>query len=147
MYTIDTVIPYGTFMREANGRARARRLSERDYLRYLRAYERAQEHATDGEGSQAYYRDADAGSVVDTHGHATTTAQWGVWTTNAGAVVSVVGRVHIYGPSVPPAFYGGERSYLQAFREGNVTDAPAPVTVYTINTTLRPAFGPEPRGV
>lgn len=115
-----TLIGKDTFYRIANGTSRTRLFSARAYDKYKEAYEAASAEAAAG----PYYATGDTGGVANKYGYATTTAQWAVWRTNAGEVVSRVGRVTISGRHVPHAYYGGERQYLHDYDRG-VVRAPA----------------------
>jgi hypothetical protein len=110
-----------TFVAMANGRARTRCFSDTDYARYRRAYEQALLAA---DRQDPFYAWDHAGAVANKYGWRTSTARWGVWTTNAGQVVQVADRVPIHGRHVPQAYCGGIRQYLADFRRGDCHLAP-----------------------
>ena len=121
-----TLLRQDEFLATANGRARTQLFSAWDYHRFAMACADAIVYAY---ARLPFYRAADAGGVAPQYAWWTTTARWAVWTTNAGEVVTEVGRVEIRGRHVPCAYYGGERQYRCDFRHGQVA-LPSPHTPY-----------------
>jgi hypothetical protein len=120
-----TLLSEGEFLTTANGRARTRLFTATDYVRFATACADA---IVCAHARLPFYRADDAGGMANKYAWWTTTARWAVWTTNAGEVVTEVGRVEIHGQHVPCAYFGGERQYRCDFRHG-VVAFPRPASV------------------
>lgn len=102
------------FLSMANGQAKTRLFSARDYQYFCETYQTAIE------STGPYYEEADAGTVANAYGYAATTAAWGIYRKSTGEIHWEVKRVRANNRHAPCVYYGGERGYHKAYREGQV---------------------------